>query len=188
MKKLLATGLLICSPLSLANWTLTDESDVTFLSTKNTNITEVHHFRSLTGKVTDKGKATVSIDLSSADTGIPIRDERLLKMLFEVTEFPKAEISAVIPEHILNAALAGKTSSVSLPVQLNFHGVTKTLETEVLVMPAMDKTVAVVSTRPVLLKAEDFGVAAGVEALRNVAGLKEISATVPVSFNLLFSR
>jgi hypothetical protein len=77
---------------------------------------------------------------------------------------------------------------VSLPVQLNFHGVTKTLETEVLVMPAMDKTVAVVSTRPVLLKAEDFGVAAGVEALRNVAGLKEISATVPVSFNLLFSR
>ena len=188
MKKLLPALLMTISPFALADWSLKPESTVSFLSTKNTNITEVHYFTDISGEVTDKGEATVSIDLSSAETGIAIRNERLLKLLFEVTDYPTATISAVIPEHIMNAALAGKTSSLTLPLELDFHGVKKTLKTDVLVMPAMDRSVAVVSTKPVLLKADDFGVAGGVTALKEIAKLNAISTTVPVEFSLILVR
>jgi tRNA threonylcarbamoyladenosine modification (KEOPS) complex Cgi121 subunit len=42
----------------------------------------------------------------------------------------------------------------------------------------------VLSAQPILIRAEDFGLSAGIEALRAVAGLKTISQTVPVSINL----
>jgi hypothetical protein len=44
----------------------------------------------------------------------------------------------------------------------------------------------VFSSQPIILQAEEFNLDAGVEALRQVAGLKSISTAVPVTLNLLF--
>ena len=70
---LLPLALLTASSSVLADWTLSPESTLRFISTKNTNISEVHHFRSMSGSVTDDGKANVLINLTSVETGIPIR-------------------------------------------------------------------------------------------------------------------
>jgi hypothetical protein len=45
----------------------------------------------------------------------------------------------------------------------------------------------VVTLAPLVLNAEDFGLAAGIEALRQLAGLKNISLAVPVSAVLIFT-
>ncbi|MFV0275687.1 MAG: hypothetical protein ACK5HY_00645, partial [Parahaliea sp.] len=46
----------------------------------------------------------------------------------------------------------------------------------------------VVTTRPVVVNAGDFDLVKGIEALRQVAGLKTISTAVPVTFSLVFSE
>jgi len=45
----------------------------------------------------------------------------------------------------------------------------------------------VVSERPVVISATQFGLAEGVESLRKIAGLPSISVAVPVSFVLSFN-
>ena len=72
MKLLTSTLLILAAPLSFAEWTLSPDSSVKFLSTKNTNITEVHEFTQVSGSVTDQGNAEIAIDLSSVETGIGI--------------------------------------------------------------------------------------------------------------------
>ena len=85
MKLLTSTLLILAAPLSFAEWTLSPDSSVKFLSTKNTNITEVHEFTQVSGSVSDQGSAKIAIDLSSVETGIEIRNERMQSMLFNVS-------------------------------------------------------------------------------------------------------
>lgn len=186
MKLITLPVLMFAAAPALADWSLSSGSDVAFMSTKNTDVTEVHHFRTLTGSVSDSGDASVEIQLASVDTGIPIRNERLLSMLFETEKFPVATISAHVPENVMAAVRKGQTTSLTLPVSVDFHGVKRMLEANVLVMPAADGSVIVSTTEPLLLKAEDFGVTAGVDALRAIANLERISATVPVTFTLVY--
>ncbi|AFP30059.1 hypothetical protein MRBBS_1121 [Marinobacter sp. BSs20148] len=40
--------------------------------------------------------------------------------------------------------------------------------------------------QPLLVKAEDFGLAGGIEALREIAGLSSVTTAVPVTENLVF--
>jgi hypothetical protein len=47
-------------------------------------------------------------------------------------------------------------------------------------------TLRVLSSRPVILDAKQFGLVDGVTALREIAGLKSISTAVPVSIYLVF--
>ena len=49
-------------------------------------------------------------------------------------------------------------------------------------------TLTVSTTAPTLIKAESFGLTAGIEALQKIAGLKSITTTVPVSFSVTFTQ
>ena len=69
-------ALMILSLGARADWLLNNHrSELTFVSTKAIDIAEVHRFDSLAGRIEDNGKAVVTIDLASVDTGIDIRDE-----------------------------------------------------------------------------------------------------------------
>ena len=96
MLKLSAFLLAACAALPVhANWQLDNESSrLSFISTKATNITEVNRFRGLRGSVEDDGKVRLQVELETVETGIPLRDERLRKQLFEIARFAEAEISA----------------------------------------------------------------------------------------------
>jgi len=61
------------------------DSSVNFLSTKNVNITESHSFDRLSGNLSSTGELSIEIDLTSVNTIIPIRNERMQKMLFNVS-------------------------------------------------------------------------------------------------------
>ena len=188
MKLLTSTLLILAAPLSYAEWTLSPDSSVKFLSTKNTNITEVHEFTQLSGSVSDKGNAEISIDLTSVETGISIRNERMQSMLFNVSDYTSATVSADLPDTMILALKNGETATSVLPLTLELHGERKEIEADVLATAAADGHVIVTTQSPVLVNAGDFKLAKGVEALREVAGLDRISTTVPVTFTLLFTE
>ncbi len=188
MKLLTSTLLILAAPLSFAEWTLSPDSSVKFLSTKNTNITEVHEFTQVSGAVSDKGNAEISIDLTSVETGIGIRNERMQSMLFNVSDYATATVSADLPETMMLALKNGETATSVLPLTLELHGEKKEIEADVLATAAADGHVVVTTQSPVLVNAGDFKLAKGVEALREVAGLDRISTTVPVTFTLLFTE
>ena len=68
-----------------ADWYLDGESSrLSFVSTKNANVAEVQRFLVLHGKVDPEGLAQVEVELESINSGIPLRDERMRKELFQV--------------------------------------------------------------------------------------------------------
>jgi len=183
--------LLAAASLSLpatADWVLSPDSSVRFTSTKNTDKTEVHEFTTIDGSVSATGEAEITIGLDSVETGIPIRNERMTTMLFNTARYTTATISSNLPETLMTSVKNGETLISTIPLTVSLHGKQQTMEAEVLATQASDGHVLVISRAPILVKAESFGLAAGIESLREIAGLERISQTVPVNFTLLFTE
>lgn len=170
-----------------ASWTLNgDESTLNFISTKAVNVAEVHKFTTLTGNVDDTGNIGISINLSSVDTGIEIRDDRMREMLFDTESYASAEITAQVNMTMLEELAAGNSKSMAVEGELALHGQSIPMTFEVVVARMGNGDLLVMSQKPVVVNAPLFNLADGVEALREIAGLPSISAAVPVSFVLAF--
>lgn len=177
---LLASG--IMSGAAQADWALDQaKSSLHFATVKNSTAAEVHHFKTLDGKITDDGKASLNITLDSLDTANPIRDERMQKQLFETKDHPEAIVSLDLGKEGVQAG----TQTIS--ATLSLHGKQQTLSTPVFVS-MNDDTVQVNSLAPIVVSATDFELGAGVETLRELAKLESINLTVPVSFQLVYTK
>ena len=171
-----------------ADWYLDGESSrLSFISTKNANISEVQRFLVLHGKVDANGLAVVEVELESVNSGIPLRDERMRKDLFEIQTFPEALISAQIDLRPINDLAPGAQLELRLPLTVNLHGKQHAYNAELLATRLDDRRFQVVTLQPLVINAEDFDLAPGLEALRKVAGLSVISLSVPVSAVLIFT-
>lgn len=188
MKKYaLILAMIMLSPSVLADWTLHNEqSSVNFISVKKSSIAEVHGFKVLSGAVSDNGKVSLNIDLSSVETNIGIRNDRMQSMLFEVSKYSQANITGTVNVERVKKMKAGETHQESVTFKLSLHGVEKSISTKVAVTKLAENKVMVSSLKPIVVNAADFGLTAGVDALMKVAGLPSISMAVPVTFNLLF--
>jgi len=178
--------LTMLSTMAHADWNLQQPSQLTFTTTKNTYLTEIHHFRQLQGSVMDNGYAELSIDLNSVDTGIPVRDERMKSMLFDISSFATATLKTQLDPTLLKKVKKGEVLATELDAQLTLHGIEKSIKAPVIIARTADGSLLVSSSEPVLINADQFDLSAGVEKLREVAGLKSIEAVVPVSFTLTF--
>lgn len=184
----LALGVVLASP-AYAGWTLdNDASRINFVSTKANTAAEVHTFGSLDGQVDDEGNATLSIDLNTVDTAIEIRDERMRDILFETAQFPTATLAATVDMAAVAGLSAGETTELTTEGQLMVHGTTSSVTFDISVSRLGDDRILVASRKPVIVNASQVGLLAGVEKLREVAGLPSISPAVPVSFVLAFDR
>mgnify|MGYP006293992049 FL=1 len=173
---------------ALAAWDLdVERSTVQFLSVKNASVAEVHHFTKVSGGIDDDGRARLTIDLASVETLVPIRNERMREMLFEIARFPEATLSARVPDD-LDELDAGETTRADLEVSIDLHGKTALYTAAAHVTRLADGSLQVVLAAPVLVKVADFGLEGGVEMLREVAGLKTISTAVPVDATLVFEE
>ncbi|WP_439101327.1 YceI family protein [Congregibacter sp.] len=171
---------------ALADWELDGErSTVQFMSVKNASVAELHHFRSISGGISDTGAAQVALDLDSVETLVPIRNQRMRELLFETVRFPAALLRAEVPKS-LSELPVGETRDTAIEVEVDLHGSKQSYTTEVLVTRLNDGGLQVVISEPLLVKAADFGLADGIEVLREVAGLQSISTAVPVSGQLVF--
>lgn len=180
---------LLWLPLTFADWALdNDRSNVSFVTTKATHISEVNGFDHLGGTISKAGKAEITIDLSSVNTAIPVRDGRLQEHLFDVARYANATITAEVDAKALGKLDAGESSEQELVGTLNLHGVTLPVNVPVTVVKQNDDSLLVVSKRPLLLNASSVDLADGVEKLRELAGLPSISLSVTVTFQLTFAQ
>jgi hypothetical protein len=171
-----------------ANWYLDNESSrLSFVTTKNTDIAEVHRFLVLHGKVDRKGVAQVQVEMESISSGVPLRDERMRKALFEVKTFPEALISAQLDLRPINDLAPGAQLELRLPLTVSLHGKEQNYIAQLLATRLDDRRFQVVTLEPLVLHAEDFDLVPGLNALRKLADLKAISLSVPVGAVLIFT-
>jgi len=164
-----------------------DASTVNFVSVKKDSIGEVHRFKQLQGNLDNKGAATLTISLASADTGVEIRDQRLREMLFEVAQFPTATFQTTIDTNIISALKAGQQAVVAVKGELALHGKSAPVATDVVVTKLLDGRLSVISQKPLIVNAEIFDLGAGVAKLAEAVSFPAISTAVPVTFALMFT-
>lgn len=186
-----ACALLLTLGVSLsaqANWYLDGESSrLSFITTQNANIADVHRFLVLHGKVDRKGLAQLRIEMDSVNSSVPLRDERMRDVLFDFKHFPEAQISAQIDLQPINDLASGAQLELRLPVTVSLRGKQHTYQAELLATRLDERRFQVVTLEPLMLQAEDFGLQAELETLRKLAGLSAISFSVPVNAVLIFT-
>ena len=172
-----------------ASWTLQPSSShIHFLSIKATHIGEVHSFTKFKGSVQDNGLARIQIDLSSVDTLIPIRNERMRNLLFAINEHPTATINTKISIAEFKDMKIGSEVGTQIEADLEFKGTNNQVIADIIVSRQNESTFTIQSRSPLLLSATDLGIIEGIEKLREIAGLTNISFSIPASFRLTFKE
>lgn len=164
------------------------DSRVSFVSVKKGDIAEVHYFKEVNGSLDGSGDFVLTIPLISVNTGVEIRDERMQSMLFEVAQFPQMTLSSRIDPAGLESIKAGEVSAMSIEAKINLHGKTQIKVFNVLVAKLSETKIVVSSLQPVVVNGSEFELTAGIEKLREIAGLSAISQAVPVSFVLTLDK
>ena len=183
----ISLGLFFSNQVS-ADWKLDEKnSRLSFVSTKNGAIVEVHEFKELAGHVTRNGEATLVVKINSIETLIPIRNERMQQLLFSSQDFPEATIKVQLDADILNQLRASTGTKIEVFGDVTISGQSQRLSAAVLVSGLRDGGVVVSSQKPVLVAANQFGLMTGIEALREIAGLSSITPVVPVMFTLQYA-
>ena len=177
------------APSANAEWKLSsDESRINFVSVKAETVSEAHYFKSLEGRVNDGGEAQIIIPLDDVETSIDIRNERMRDYLFETEKFPAAEIVATIDVNALETLANGARMNVDFKGSLNLHGVSEPIETTLTVTRLTENRALIETSAPIILYADQFSLSAGIEKLKELAGLPSITPSVPVTASLVFER
>lgn len=186
---LLVTATLLIAGPCFASWSLdNDASQVSFVSVKAGDAGEVHRFTEISGALSDDGNASVTIQLASVDTLIPLRDERMRELLFETNVFPTATLSADIDMDALNNIEPGANVDMTATLKLDLRDQKLELPAEMIVARLGDHRLMVSSRKPVIVNAASVDLVEGIEALRAIANLPSISKAVSVSFVLTFEE
>ena len=180
-------ALLLMAQATLADWRLTSASKVGYVSIKNNAIAEHNVFSGVTGSLSKKGQLKINIDLSTVETQVDIRNQRMRELFFEVTQYPQAVVTAELDVQELAQIDSGAPLEIVKPFTLSLHGVEATAEAHLRVV-AVGGLAWVSTVRPILISAADFGLEGGVSALQKIAGLEAIAAVVPVSIDLKFVK
>jgi polyisoprenoid-binding protein YceI len=187
MLKTLLFALGMLSTNAVASWHLDNsKSDLSFTSIKTSQIAENHYFNKIDGRINNEGKLQISIDLSTIESMIPIRNQRMQTMLFEIVKFPKAYVNADITAH-LKSLKNGTQRLKDVKATLDLHGQQQTLTMD-LIVNKHNEQLQVSPVRAILIEAASYDLTQGIEALRKVAGLNRIATTVPVTFSLVFNE
>lgn len=174
---------------SFAQWQVTEQgSRVSFVSVKKGDIAEVHHFKQLKGVLNDNGQFELTVPLVSVATGIDVRDERMQNLLFEVSLYPELKLSSQVDSKMLKELAVGESKLADIDGKIALHGKQQTKTFSVIVTKVSDNKLMVSSFQPIIVNANEFDLVAGVDKLRDIAGLSSISQAVPVSFVLTLTK
>lgn len=170
-----------------ANWRLDNaQSQLNFISTKNLNFAEIHHFSQLKGKLDKKGYLEVTVLLSSVDTGISIRNTRMQELLFDTAENPFAKLKTQLNEGVF-ALDNGEFSDIDIDAMITINQTDVPVQLAVRVTQLPGGKLQASTLKPLVLNASTFKLGEGVERLRSIAGLQNISLAVPVTFDVIFT-
>lgn len=186
MKNVLLLVACLTAPVHvLAGWVVDPVgSYVGFASVKNDLIAENHSFTAISGTVEDSGSVNIAIALTSVETLIPIRNERIRSILFEVEEYPEVAVTANLNIDEFALLGLGESKIDTIPIGVNLHGIDLSKNVLVKVTRSSNDSYEVTSLGPIVIHASQFALSEGLESLRKIAGLQSIDLTVPVTFAL----
>lgn len=187
MKRLIGMLVLVLLAVpAMGNWQLDNaDSRLHFISTKNLNFTEIHRFTQLKGKLDPKGYLSVTVMLSSVDTGIGIRDTRMNELLFNSAQIPFAKLKTQLDKRVFNLE-NGESADFVFDAVVLMNGTEKSEKFDVRVTQLPGGKLRANTLKPVLLNVSDYNLTQGVDKLREIAGLQSIGLTVPVTFDVTF--
>lgn len=176
-----------------ADWTLNGgESSLYYTTSKAGAITEVNTFHNLSGTIADNGNASFEVSLDSVDTMIELRDERVLDVLFHVSDFlpstPAAIASIPVDAMVLKNMSPGETIHGDYFTNVSILGVSQDISVELDVTSLGGGDLLIHNIKPLIINAQSFGLDAGVEELRQIANLPSINNNVVVNFTLRYDR
>lgn len=184
----LSIALSVSSFNTLAQLTLDKtQSTINFISTKNEHISETHTFDNFSGELSERGKLTITIDISSVETLVPIRNERMQKMLFNMSDYSSATFTAQLDPALMKLE-AGEMKRVTVAGEMMIAGNKAPLSFEVVLNGLKGGSINATTSTPTILSTTAFNLDEGVAALQKVAMLKSISKSVPLSFSATFIR
>ncbi len=188
-----ALALTACSfreaPSLAGDWTVeADESRLSFVTIKSGLVAEAHKFTGLSGSVSADGAAELTIDLTSVETGLDVRDQRMREFLFETASFPSAKVTAQLDPDIFVPLKIGETIIQTVDATVDLHGMQSPVIAELAVTRTAEDKVQVATASPIIVEASAFDLGDGVEKLRELAGLPSITEAVPVTFSITFTR
>ena len=167
-------------------WTLDGAaSHLAYGSIKKDKIGEVNSFSGLSGTVDETGKANVTIDLTTIETNIDIRNERMLEHVFKGVG--KAQLSAQLDMDEVKGLAVGDMAVVDVEGALSLLGVSTELDLEMVVVRLAEDKVMAMSNDMVFVGTEELGVTAGIDRLMELAKLPGITRTSPVTLCLVFT-
>ncbi|WP_299152196.1 YceI family protein [uncultured Tateyamaria sp.] len=166
-------------------WTLDGAaSQLAFGSIKFNDTGEVHSFGSMDGSVAEDGTVRLGVDLSSVETNIDIRNERMIEHVFK--NAPGAAISAQVDMAALDKMPVGDSTVMEVEGTLELLGVEVPLYGDMFVMRLTEDKVMVTTDSMMFLSTVDAGIEAGVDKLMELASLPNIVRTAPVTLRLIF--
>jgi polyisoprenoid-binding protein YceI len=168
------------------------QSSIHFVSTKSgapgvVGVSEVSRFSRFGGGMDATGRISLELDLTSVDTGISIRDDRMKSMLFNVGATPKATFAATLDPKLVMAVPANGASDVDVNGMLTLAAQTQPVAAKLRVARMGGGALQVSTRAPIVVDASQFGLKAGVEALREIVGLNFIASSTPVSFTMVLN-
>ena len=186
--KNLATAALFAAFGSMAaaeSWVLNaDSSHIAFGSVKKDTVGEVHSFEKISGTVGADGTANIEIDLSSVQTLIDIRNERMMEHVFK--NAPTATLNAQIDMVEVSALAVGASTVVEATGNIDLAGNTLELDADLFVLRISDMQVMVSTNDMIMLSIADMGLSAGIDKLMELANLPGITRVSPVTLRLIF--
>ncbi|MGO9699801.1 MAG: OmpA family protein [Xanthobacteraceae bacterium] len=169
------------------DWILNPALSHMYLQTeKLQGVIEKHEFTAVQGAVSKDGDATVKIDLNSIETHIDLRNVRMRFVLFETFKFPYAEITTRLDKSKLRELITRGTMNYPLTLNVNLHGITNQIQTNVLIRRINDTSVSVATTAPIVVTAESFGLTKNIGKLSDAMGGIRIVPDAQITFDLVF--
>ncbi|MEO0930326.1 MAG: YceI family protein [Pseudomonadota bacterium] len=167
-------------------WVLNgDQSVVGFGSIKSDDTGEAHTFSGLTGTVSKEGVAEVEIDLSTVETNIDIRNERMIEYVFQ--NAPTATLKAQVDMADFEGLAVGESTVTEIDGDLVLLGLETPVYMDVFVMRLDEENVMVTTNSMMFVSTEELGVNDGIDKLMELASLSGITRAAPVTFRLMFN-
>ncbi len=176
------------SAASNAQWSLSaDESKVAYGSIKKNSVGEVNHFKTISGHIDKSGNAEVIIDITSVETFIDIRNQRMIKHIFDANT-PEATLKSTIDLQEIKKLEPGQTTSIDIEGTLLLSGKTIDIETTIFIASLGKSKFIATTDEMIMVKTEELGINEGVDMLMKLAKLDGITRVVPVSLRMVFEK
>jgi outer membrane protein OmpA-like peptidoglycan-associated protein/polyisoprenoid-binding protein YceI len=169
-------------------WTLDPAtSELRFMSIKKGNVAETNKFATITGLITEDGKAQIRVLMDSVDTSVDLRNVRMRFLFFETFLHPEATITVQLDPEQLTDLHQTRHKMVNVDYTLSLHGVTVNKSAEVAVTLISNDRVTVSATTPIAVTLAEHNLEEGRGKLQEAANV-DIAPLGIVSFDFTFDR